>query len=117
MAGDMAVPLEQVRENFERYGLLDDQVRFIEGYFRDSLPQAPVGKLAVLRVDSDLHSSTVDVLNAMYSHLLPGGFAIFDDYQNLPDCKRAIDEFRAAHGIWEEIRKVDDRAVYWRRER
>jgi O-methyltransferase len=114
--GEMAVPLEEVRENFERYGLLDDQVRFLSGFFSDTLPRAPIEKLAILRVDADLHSSTLDVLNHLYPRLSLGGYAIFDDYQNLPDCKRAIDQFRAAHGITEEIRKVDERAVYWRRE-
>lgn len=114
--GEMAVSLRDVRDNFERYGLLDDQVQFLPGFFSDTLPHAPIEKLAILRVDADLHSSTLDALNNLYERLSPGGYAIFDDYQNLPDCKRAIDEFRAAHGIREEIRMVDGRAAYWRRE-
>lgn len=114
--GDMAVSLQEVQENFERYGLLDDQVRFLQGFFSQTLPQAPIEKLAILRVDADLYSSTLDVLNNLYPRLSPGGYAIFDDYQNLPDCKRAIDEFRAAHNIREPISKIDERAVYWRRE-
>jgi len=114
--GDMAVPLESVQENFERYGLLDHQVQFLKGFFSETLPKAPVQQLAILRVDADLYSSTLDVLNHLYPRLAPGGFAIFDDYQNLPDCKRAINEFRAANNIREQIRKIDERAVYWRRE-
>jgi O-methyltransferase len=114
--GDMAVSLQEVQQNFERYGLLDDQVRFLQGFFSQTLPQAPIEKLAILRVDADLYSSTLDVLNNLYPRLSPGGYAIFDDYQNLPDCKRAIDEFRAAHNIREPISKIDERAVYWRRE-
>jgi O-methyltransferase len=113
--GDMAVSLEQVRENFERYGLLDEQVRFLKGFFSETLPQTPIEKLAILRVDADLYSSTLDVLNHLYPRLSPGGFAIFDDYENLPDCRRAIDEFREKHGIREKIRKVDERAICWRR--
>ncbi len=114
--GDMAVSLEQVQQNFERYGLLDDQVRFLRGFFSETLPQAPIEKLAILRVDADLYSSTLDVLNNLYPRLSPGGFAIFDDYQNLPDCKRAVNEFRAEHNIREQITKIDERAVCWRRE-
>jgi hypothetical protein len=34
----LKVPLEDVQASFERYGLLDDRVRFHRGYFRDSLP-------------------------------------------------------------------------------
>src|SRR5262249_42248392 len=36
----LAVSLEQVQANFERYGLLDEQVCFLKGWFRDTLPQA-----------------------------------------------------------------------------
>jgi O-methyltransferase len=113
--GDMAVSLEDVQANFERYGLLDDQVNFLKGYFCDTLPDPRIRQLAVLRVDADLYSSTMDVLNTMYSALSPGGYAVFDDYQNLPDCRRAIDEFRQANGVTEEIHPIDQRAVYWQR--
>jgi O-methyltransferase len=62
------------------------------------------------------YSSTLDVLRNLYSALSPGGYAIFDDYQNLPDCSRAIDEFRKERGIREELRKIDERAVYWQKQ-
>lgn len=114
--GDMAVGLEEVQSNFKRYGLLDEQVVFVKGYFSDTLPRATIDRLAILRVDADLYSSTLDVLNNLYSRLSVGGYAIFDDYQNLPDCKRAVDEFRIEKGITEELRPLDQRAVCWRRE-
>jgi len=113
--GDMAVSLEDVKNNFARYGLLDEQVAFLKGFFSESLPAAPIRHLSILRVDGDLYESTVDVLRNLYSLLSPGGYAIFDDYRNLPDCRRAIDEFRLAHGISEEIRRIDERAVYWQK--
>ena len=56
-------PLEEVQDNFARYGLLDDQVRFLKGFFSNTLPNAPIGKLAVLRIDADLYQSTMDALN------------------------------------------------------
>lgn len=115
-AGDMAVPLDTVKANFARYGLLDDQVVFLKGFFSDTLPTAPIRQLSILRVDADLYSSTLDVLRNLYSVLSPGGYAIFDDYQNLPDCRKAIDEFRRDHNIREEIHHIDGRAAYWRRE-
>jgi len=114
-AGDMAVPLELVKNNFARFGLLDGQVAFLPGFFSQTLPAAPVRRLAVLRVDADLYQSTADVLNNLYSRLSPGGFAIFDDYQNLADCRRAIDDFRGEHGVVEKIVPVDERAVCWRK--
>ncbi len=113
--GDMAISLEQVRNNFSRYGLLDDQVKFLKGFFSASLPSAPISQLAVLRVDADLYGSTRDVLTHLYPKLSVGGFAIFDDYLNLHDCRRAIDEYRAEHRIVEEISPIDKRAVFWRK--
>jgi len=114
--GDMAVPLEDVRNNFARYGLLDDQVVFLEGFFSETLPAAPIRQLSILRVDADLYESTRDVLRSLYFALSAGGYAIFDDYQNLAECRGAIDDFRREHGITEEIHRIDERAVYWRKQ-
>ncbi len=112
----MAASLEEARDNFARYGLLDDQVRFLKGYFDKTLPGAPIAKLAVLRSDADLYESTRDVLNTLYPKLSVGGYAIFDDYSS-SGCRAAIDEYRAAHGITEPVRWIDSLAVYWMRER
>jgi O-methyltransferase len=113
--GDMAVSLEEVKNNFLRYGLLDDQVTFLKGFFSATLPKAPISALSVLRVDADLYESTLDVLNSLYPKLSVGGYAIFDDYQNLGDCRRAIDEYRQTHGIADPIIKIDTRAVFWKK--
>ena len=109
----MCASLDEVKSNFARYGLLDGQVEFIKGYFNQTLPHAEIDKLAVLRIDADLYESTMDVLNNLYPKLSVGGYAIFDDYQNLVDCRRAIDEYRDKHNIKDPIIKIDKRAVYW----
>lgn len=114
-SGDMAVELDQVRHNFERFGLLDDQVRFLQGLFSASLPHAAISRLAVLRIDADLYESTADALQYLYPLLSIGGYAIFDDYQNLPGCRRAIDEYRKRHAIEDVIHTIDCRAVYWKK--
>ena len=44
----LAVSLEEVQDNFRRYDLLDDQVA-------TTLPPAPIGRLAVMRLDGDLY--------------------------------------------------------------
>ena len=111
----MAVSLETVKGNFKRYGLLDSQVLFVKGFFDVSLPQAPIGPIAILRIDADLYESTIDALNGLYHKLSIGGYAIFDDYQNLTDCRRAIEEFRDKQNIVDPIMPIDRRAVYWRK--
>ena len=111
----LAVSLEQVQENFRRYGLLDGQVRFLKGYFRDTLPSAPIGRLAVLRLDGDLYESTIVALDSLYPKLSPGGFVIVDDYKVVPKCKPAVDDFRAEHGIREPLEEMGWHGVHWRK--
>jgi O-methyltransferase len=105
--------LAQVRANFERFGLLDEQVKFLKGWFSQTLSTAPIQRLAVLRIDSDMYHSTLDVLNALYGRISPGGYVIIDDYPGWEGCRRATDEFRQAHGITAELRKIDWTGVCW----
>jgi O-methyltransferase len=111
---DLVIPLDQVKENFRRYGLLDEQVRFLPGWFRDTLPTAPIERLAVLRLDGDLYESTIVALESLYPKLTPGGFVIVDDYA-LPTCRQAVDDFRDARGIREPMEHVDWTGAHWRR--
>ncbi|MDZ7839226.1 MAG: TylF/MycF family methyltransferase [Gammaproteobacteria bacterium] len=111
----LAVPVESVKEIFERYGLLDDQVRFLKGWFRDTLPDAPIEKLAVLRLDGDMYESTMDVLSSLYDRVSPGGFIIVDDYGAYAACRKAVHDFRDEHGVSEPIREIDWTGVYWRK--
>ncbi|MBT2368633.1 TylF/MycF family methyltransferase [Streptomyces sp. ISL-10] len=110
----LAVSQDAVRANFERYGLLDDQVRFLPGWFRDTLPNAPVERLAVLRLDGDLYESTMDALENLYPKLSRGGFVVIDDYF-IPACRKAVDEFRDRHGITDAVEPIDDYSAFWRR--
>ena len=112
----LVVSLDQVRENFRKFDLLDDKVRFIKGWFANSLPSAPIDKIAVLRLDGDHYSSTMDALNALHSKLSAGGYLIVDDYNSFEGCKRAVTEFRERHGITSEIVPIDKLAIYWRHE-
>ncbi len=107
--------MEQVKANFEKYGLLDAQVEFLAGWFRDTLPNAPIDKLAVMRLDGDLYESTLDALSALYPRLSIGGYAIIDDYGALEPCRRAVDDYRVAHQITAEIEPVDWTGVYWQK--
>ena len=112
---ELAVSLERVRENFALYGLLDDQVRFLEGWFADTLPDAPIESIAVLRLDGDLYESTMVALTALYDRVSLDGYVIVDDYNALPDCRAAVDGFRAARAIHDEVVAIDWTGVYWRK--
>lgn len=111
----LAISLETVRANFERMGLLDEQVRFLKGWFSETLPSAPIERLSVMRLDGDLYESTMDALVNLYPKLSVGGYVMVDDYGAIPACKKAVDDFRISRQIGDELRVVDWTGVYWQR--
>lgn len=113
-AKGLAVSQETVQANFEELGLLGENIRFLPGWFSETLPTAPIETIAILRLDGDFYDSTMDALTSLYAKVAPGGFVIIDDYA-LPFCRRAVEEFRAAHGVREPIEKIDYTGVFWRK--
>lgn len=112
----LAISRAEVEDLFSRYDLLDDRVCFLEGWFRDTLPKAPINRLALLRLDGDLFESTTDALNHLYDKVSPGGFVIVDDYHDFEPCRRAVNEFRTRHGISSPITRIDWTGVFWRKD-
>lgn len=111
----LRVSLEEVKNNFQKYELLDEKVQFLKGWFKDTLPTAPIEKLAILRLDGDLYESTMDSLTNLYNKVSYDGFIIIDDY-TLPPCKSAVTDFRREHDIQAPLVSIDNSSVYWRKE-
>ncbi len=109
----LQVSRADVEANFRRFALLDERVVFLEGWFKDTLPDAPIDQLAVLRLDGDMYESTIEALDALYHKVSYGGFAIVDDYF-LPACAFAVQNFRERHGITSPIMPIDGSGTYWR---
>ena len=116
-AQELAISMEQVQNNFRKYGLLDDQVKFLKGWFKDTLPTAPIEKLSLLRLDGDMYESTMDGLVNLYPKLSVGGFIIIDDWGAVKACKQAVNDYRAKNGITAEVKTIDWTGVYWRKEK
>jgi O-methyltransferase len=110
----LAVSKEEVEDNFRKYGLLDNQVVFLKGWFKDTLPQAPIEKLSILRLDGDMYGSTMESLEILYPKLSSGGFCIIDDYV-LKGCRAAVRDYRLEHRIESEIKDIDGTGAYWRK--
>jgi hypothetical protein len=115
-AKSLAVPRAEVERNFELYGLLDDRVRFLEGWFKDTLPTVRDRTWAVIRLDGDMYESTMDGLVNLYPQLAVGGFLIIDDYAHVA-CRQAVTDYRDAHGMVEAIEPIDELSAFWRRVR
>ncbi|AXT86207.1 macrocin O-methyltransferase [Aeromicrobium sp. A1-2] len=112
----LAVGLETVKNNFRRYDVLDDHVEFLVGWFKDTLPVAPLGDLALMRLDGDMYESTIQAIEVLYPKLSPGGFCIIDDFgSHASQAGQAIHDYRKQHGITEEIVQIDEFGAYWRK--
>jgi O-methyltransferase len=112
----LAISRCEVEENFRRYGLLDERVVFLEGWFKDTLSAAPIERLALLRLDGDMYESTTQALDTLYFKISCGGFVVVDDYFLKP-CAQAVDGFRSRHGIASPLLPIDGQAVWWRVDR
>lgn len=110
----LSIPLETVQKNFSKYNLLDNQVRFLKGWFKDTLPKAPIEKLSVIRLDGDMYESTMDGLVNLYPKLSIGGYVIIDDYA-LEGCCEAVHDFRRENNIIDKIIDIDGIGSYWQR--
>ena len=112
---ELAVSLEDVKANFARYDLLDEQVIFVEGFFSETLPLLDVEPFALIRLDGDMYESTYVALENLYPRLSIGGFVIIDDYGAIPQCCQAVEDYRKKNGITDEIKLVDWTGVWWQK--
>jgi len=106
---------EEVESNFRKYDLFDGQVRFLKGWFKDTLPSAPIERLAVLRLDGDMYQSTMEGISALYEKVSSGGYVIVDDYGAVPGCRQAISDFCRAKRFNPNLQQIDWTGVYWQK--
>jgi hypothetical protein len=113
---ELAIPLEDVQANFKRYGVLDDNVKFVKGFFKDTMPTIEVEKISILRLDGDMYESTIDVLEYLYPRLSVGGYCIIDDY-GIPSCAQATEDYRKKYNITDEMTFIAPykSSLYWKK--
>jgi len=113
---ELAISLESVRANFEKFDLLSDQVHFVPGWFCDTLPGLKNETFSILRLDGDMYSSTTDALENLYPRLSPGGYVIIDDW-GLPPCRQAVNDYRDQHNITDTIVLIEEvgSSCYWQK--
>ena len=104
-------PLEEVRKNIERFGLLDDRIAFTVGFFEESLKTLANETFALIRLDSDSYDSVETSLEHLYPRLSEGGVIIIDDW-HLVGCRAAVLNYRERHGVEGDLHVYDGNA-YW----
>jgi len=114
---DYAVSLEEVKANFSKYDLLDDNVIFVKGFFEETIPKVTIDQVSLLRLDGDMYTSTICVLEHLYDKVPVGGVIIIDDYGwELAGCRAAVDTFRQARNIVSKMQQSYEGCVWWIKE-
>jgi cephalosporin hydroxylase len=111
---DLLADLNQVREGFAHFGLLDDRVRFLQGRFDETLPDAPIEAIAVLRLGAGIGSEAATALEHVYDRVAIGGYVVVEDDSD-PACQKALKSFRKRHKIVETIERVGTVGAAWRK--
>lgn len=110
--GEHAVSLENVKENFQIFNSLNERINFLKGYVVDTLHPSvcSINKIALLRIDVDAYSATMEVLEYLYDKVVPGGYIIFDD-SGLSQTANAIRDHFTRENILLELYRADDDAI------
>ena len=103
--------LDEVQQNIRRFGILDERIRFVVGYFSDSLRNLSQERFALIRLDSDSYDSVLTSLEYLYPRLSKGGFLIVDDW-HLQGCRDAVKDYLTKHAIAEDVH-VRDNNAFW----
>src|SRR5262249_20368176 len=112
---NLAISLDVVKSNFDKYGLLDHQVKFLDGWFQETMPSiSPEQQFAIVRIDADYYESTMIVLNTLYDKISPGGYVIVDDYGVMTCCRQAVHEFHKSRNI-RGFRWIDHTGIFWQK--
>ena len=104
-------PLDEVRQNIARFGLLDDRIVFVPGFFSETLHTLAKERFALIRLDSDSYDSVETSLDHLYPLVSRGGIVIIDDW-HLPGCRMAVLNYRERHRIADQVLEHGGNA-YW----
>ena len=107
--------MKEVKRNFKKFSLLDDNVIFVKGWFKDTMALVPSKEIAVLRLDGDMYELTIEPLEALFDRISDGGWIIVDDYYSVPTAKQAVHDFLDSRGLQARLREIDGQGVYFRK--
>ena len=97
------------------YEIPKNKVRIVKGWFKDTIPKANLGQIAILRLDGDWYESTKVCLENLYDKVSFGGYIIIDDYGHWEGCRKAVDEFIEKRGLNVELHKTDYTERWWQK--
>jgi O-methyltransferase len=98
----------RVCETFESFGMPVDGVNVClhAGLFEDTVTFSADDRVALAHIDCDWYDPVKLCLERTTAVLRQGGFMILDDYNDYGGCRKAADEFLAAHPELTVVRTV-----------
>jgi len=107
--------LNAVRDNLAQFGLLDDRVRFLQGRPAETLPDASMDRIALLRIGDGTGVDAASVLQMLH-HRLSSGAEVIISGTGDPSVDAAVSRARDQLGISAPIERIDWNAVTWTHE-
>ncbi len=100
--------IEDVQRNMKSTGYPQDRIHLVKGPVEATIPErAPVGPIALLRLDTDWYESTRHELVHLFPLLAEGGVLIIDDYGHWDGARKAVDEYLATLGRGFYLHRID----------
>ena len=112
---DFQPDLNMVRDGFDRFDVLDDRVRFVQGPVEALVTDGPE-RIALLRVGRSAAEGARRILDLLYDRVAAGG-AILVDCGVRTSHRSRVEKFRADRGITTPLQPVDGSAIAWRKAR
>jgi O-methyltransferase len=94
-ANDVVGSPKRVLSVMKRLNIDLGRVKFHQGWFEQTFPNARVDQIALLHIDADFYESVRLSLETWGSRVAPGGYIQLDDYAAFIGCRAAVDEFLA----------------------
>lgn len=107
--------IHDVRQHFRQFDLLDSGLVWLPGRFADTLTDAPITELALLRCDTGTGDGTRQVLDALYDRVSHGGFVVIGDYGYHQEIRETVRDFMNSRQITTALRRSDRYAAAWRK--
>jgi hypothetical protein len=96
-----------VRNVLSQSGYPEENLVYVEGLVEDTLPATRPDRASLLRLDTDLYSSTYHELAHLYPVLQTGGILIIDDYGNYQGARLATDQYITENALPLFLARID----------
>lgn len=99
--------IEDVKANLASTGYPAENLAFIKGKIEHTIPDDRIGRIALLRLDTDWYESTRHEFEHLYPKLAPHGVCIVDDYGHWAGARQATDEYFAKQPFKPMLSRID----------